>query len=332
MRRAGFTLLEVLAVVLLTSIVIGVALNHYVNLSRATERATDHTRGVRRAATLLDRLARDFESAVLVAKPDDVDPLDHPWIFFGEPRRSDTGADRIKFVTRGHRPRRSAAHESDLATVVYSLRESDDEETLELLRWSSPHLPEPGSDLLAMPSDESEGARLLADGLLEFGVTFLDSVGDRSDSWDSTQLVDSGELPQAVEIQVAFADDLPGTDEFDPELRLYRRTVLLRVEPLDLVELLDPTSLANGGDGQGESDSEDDEGEEEEGSRKCRETPCAGQRACSVIGCQAKIGQFGESVDQLIQSAIEANPEFCEWRFSIPNQLRPKLIPNPDCR
>ena len=333
-RRAGFTLLEVLAVVLLTSIVVGVAMNHYVTLSRATERATEHTRGVRRAASLLDRVARDFESVVLFAKPDEVDPLDWPWIFFGEPRRSETGADRLKFVTRGHRPRRSAAHESDLATVVYTLRESEDEETLELMRWSSPQLPEPGSDLLRLPGDEADGARLLADGLLDFGVTFLDEAGESVDSWDSTQLLESGELPRAVQIQVAFADDLPGAaDEFafDPVVRSYARTVLLRVEPLDLGELLDPSSIANGGTGEEEGSEEDDE-EDEEGSRQCRASPCAGQRACSVIGCQGKLGQFGESVDLLLQNAIDTNPEFCEWRFAIPDQLRPQLIPNPECR
>ena len=45
-RQGGFTLLEVLAVVLLTSIVIGVALNHYVNLSRASQRARVSPGGV----------------------------------------------------------------------------------------------------------------------------------------------------------------------------------------------------------------------------------------------------------------------------------------------
>ncbi|MDJ0850244.1 MAG: type II secretion system protein GspJ [Myxococcota bacterium] len=329
-RRAGFTLLEVLAVVLLTSIVIGVALNHYVNLSRATERATDHTRGVRRATMLLDRVARDFESVVLFAKPAETDPLDHPWIFFGEPRRSESGADRLKFVTRGHRPRRSAAHESDLATVVYTLRASEeDEELLELMRWSSPQLPEPGSDLLRMPADESDGARLLADGLLEFGITFLDEAGEAKDSWDSTQIVDSGELPKAVQIQVAFADDL---QEGDDTVRTYARTVLLRVDPLDMGELLDPSSFANGGNGEDGDGEEDEEGDDEEGSRQCRASPCAGLRACAVIGCQAKIGQFGDSTDKLLKLAIEENPEFCDWRFGISKQIRPQLIPDPACR
>ena len=42
-RRAGFTLIEVLAVVLLTGIVIGIALDFYLDLSRASNRAAEQT-------------------------------------------------------------------------------------------------------------------------------------------------------------------------------------------------------------------------------------------------------------------------------------------------
>ena len=56
---AAFTLLEVMAVLLLTSIVIGVALNHYIDLNRASERALGMTRSLRRSVALLDRVARE---------------------------------------------------------------------------------------------------------------------------------------------------------------------------------------------------------------------------------------------------------------------------------
>ena len=62
--RAGFSLLEVLAVVLLTSVVIGGALNHYVDLSRASQRAMEHTRGIRRATAVLDRIARRADAVI----------------------------------------------------------------------------------------------------------------------------------------------------------------------------------------------------------------------------------------------------------------------------
>ena len=100
MRRAGFTLIEVMAVVFLTAIVFGVALDFYVDLSNQSHHASEVTREIRRATSLLDRLAQDFERALLAKTPDAVDPLAHPWLFLGESRGLGPGADRVKFVAR----------------------------------------------------------------------------------------------------------------------------------------------------------------------------------------------------------------------------------------
>ena len=75
---AGFTLIEVLAAVFLTSIVIAVALSFFVSLSRSTEAATNRTRDGRRALAVIDRVARDLEGAYLLVKPAGIDPLEHP--------------------------------------------------------------------------------------------------------------------------------------------------------------------------------------------------------------------------------------------------------------
>ena len=330
-RRAGFSLLEVLAVVLLTSIVIGVALNHYVNLSRAGQRATEHTRDIRRAMAVLDRVARDFESTVLVAKEPEMDPLDHPWIFLGESRRSDAGADHLKFVTRGHQPRRTAAHESDLEVVAYSLRQAEAGD-FELMRWSSPRLPE--SLDREIPSDESQGAVLLAGDVASFGVQFIDELGGQTSSWDSSQLSDSSELPLAVEIQVALVD--PEGDP-DAEPHPYSRRVVLPVRPLEMQELLDPNSLVSGGEGSA-ADEEAEEGEEGEGGeeptgeghKQCKATPCADMTVCQAINCEAKLGLYGPSVDMLLESYMEQPQWFCKFYDDMPSSHY--LIDNPACR
>jgi prepilin-type N-terminal cleavage/methylation domain-containing protein len=331
-RRAGFSLIEVLAVVLLTSIVIGVALNHYVNLSRAAQRATEHTRDIRRATAVLDRIARDFESTVLVVKEPEMDPLDHPWIFLGESRRSDVGADHLKFVTRGHQPRRTAAHESDLEVVAYSLRRAE-EGDFELMRWSSPRLPE--SLDREIPNDESQGAVLLAGDVASFGVQFIDELGEQTSSWDSSQLSESSELPLAVEIEVALLD--PEGDP-DAEPQPYSRRVILPVRPLEMQELLDPNSLVSGGEGS-EADEEAEEGEEgEEGEqiskdgshKRCAAGPCGDMTMCQAVSCQAKIGLYGRSMDMMLEDAMERTQWFCVWQENHP-QLH-YLIDNPACR
>lgn len=333
MRRShAFTLIEMLAVILLTSIVLAAALNHYVTLTRVSERATATTAEVRRATAILDRVARDLESAILVTKTPDADPLEHPWIFYGESRRAEDGADHLRFVTRGRRPRAGAGHQSDLEVVAYSLRPSEElDDTYELMRWSSPRLPE--SLDRSIPDSEEEGALLMADELARFGITFIDEFGDRQSSWDSSLLAESSELPSAVEIEIALAD--PSNPDAEP--RSFRRQVILPVKPLDMEELLDPTSLVSGGGGGddgGEDELPDEMDEPTDDPRvtgDCLSTACANLRACAVINCTANLGRHGESVDLMLKDTINRQPSFCVWRGSQPRTMG-FLVPDPSCR
>jgi type II secretory pathway component PulJ len=242
-RSEGFTLLEVLAVVLLTGLVLGIALDFYVNLSRASQRATEHMRDIRRATAVLDRVARDLEGAMLITKPPEVDPLSHPWVFLAESQYADEGSDFVKFVTRSHRPASNEVHESDLAMVSYTVRR-DEEQRLEILRTATPRMPE--SLDRDFPRHEFDDLTpLLADRVASFGMRFLDEAGEWTDTWDSSLLVESGEMPRAVEIHVAMA--LDDSDSFDAEPVVYKRRVLLPVRPRTLEELFDPERV--GGDG-----------------------------------------------------------------------------------
>jgi prepilin-type N-terminal cleavage/methylation domain-containing protein len=304
-RRAGFTLIEVLAVVLLTGLVIGVALDFYLDLSRASNRAAEHTRGTRRAAAVLDRMARDFEGAVMITKPDDVDPIAHPWVFVAESRGSELGADHVKFLTRNHEPRGSLTPESDLAMVAYSLRRGEDG-GLELWRWESPRLPE--SLDREFPVRGAEGEMLLADGIGAFGMAFMDEALQRKTTWDSSTLVDSSSLPVMVELQLAMAEG----DEPRPleEMSVYRRRVLLLVRPIDLQKLLDPQSAEN----------EDDDGEGEDGDQLASKT------VCDCIDCG--VASANPSTAALLQE-IGAQPA-AMWLPRLPGHLQSMV--QPQCR
>jgi type II secretory pathway component PulJ len=342
-RRSGFSLLEVLAVVLLTSLVIGVALNHYVNLESATTRAGELTRDVRLATAILDRLARDFESAVFVKPRPGEDPFANQYVFVAESSGSELGADRIKFVTRGNEPRGETGHESDLEVVAYTVQPDPEglEGDLRLMRWSQPRLPPEGHDI-SMPGDESEGARPLAEGLASFGVRFVDEAGGELSEWDAAQLTEQQELPVAVEIELALRDP-----DADPELGVepphYFRRVLLPVAALDLQELFDPTSAVSGGSGAEGQEKDDQEGDGDEDGEDvadgemdvpCMSSPCAGMTACQVIGCQSRLGQHNRSIDLLIESEMRLNRPYCAFRASLGLQrtLVALLVPNPACR
>jgi type II secretory pathway component PulJ len=243
-RSAAFTLIEVLAVLFLTAIVIGVALNFFVELSNQSARATETTRDVRRATSLLDRVAHDFERTVLVSKPAETDPLAHPWIFLAESRLSDGGADRVKFVTRRSPEGRFDAPRSDIAVITYALAPREDDGGFDLVRSTAPL---PTQLDREFPPSGDESLVPLAENIESFHLRFLGENGDWVTEWDSSQLLDSSELPIAVEIEVALAEDLPSDDELDvQEPQSYKRRVLLPLRPFDLAALFDPTAGAEG--------------------------------------------------------------------------------------
>jgi prepilin-type N-terminal cleavage/methylation domain-containing protein len=333
MARRGFTLIEVLAVVALTSVVLGVALNSYVNLSHASARATENTRSVRRATSLIDRVARDFESATLVTTPAEVDPLSQPWLFFAESRYASGGSDQIKFVTRNHLPRSPEAHESDLSMVAYSVRQSEEDDSLELLRWASPHLPE--SLDRDIPRDEGDGAELMAEGLASFSLRFRDDLGEWVDRWDSTTIDSANELPRAIEVKVGFWSE----ENSDPEdAETFERNILLPIRPIDLAVLLDPElALArsraaregvadednpDGDDEDGTGDDADNDGngndnDDEPTNNSCSD-PSSPVQAYTVERCinraivGPRVNELKERYDQYL------NDPFCRWASVIP--------------
>jgi type II secretory pathway pseudopilin PulG len=261
-RARGFTLIEVLGVVLVTALLLGATVSFYINLSRQATRASENTRTIRRAGALLDRIAGDLEHALLVSKPKETDPLAHPWVFLAEPRLGQPGSDQLKFVRR-ELPRSTEGNVSDLAMVAYTLQRSPESENLELRRWETTELPE--SLDREFPSSDDPASFVVADDLTHFSLHFLDEGGNWVDRWDSSQLVASGQLPLAVEIEIGLADpNRPEREELDPTEQpvLYARQVELPLRPIDLETLLNPED-EEGEDGADE-DGEDEDGEQDE--------------------------------------------------------------------
>src|SRR4029453_6556726 len=106
----------------------------------------------------------------------------------------------------------------------------------ELRRWSTTELPD--SLERDFPRSDDPDSLLLADDVSYFALRFLDEAGGGRDRWDSTQIVDSSELPIAVEIEVAlarpetsFSSSDPAAEPADPVH--YAREVTLPLCPTD---------------------------------------------------------------------------------------------------
>jgi type II secretory pathway pseudopilin PulG len=253
-RRAaarGFTLFEMLFVVLITAVVLTAMINLYLDLTDQTQAALASTRDVRRAGSVLDRIARDLEAATLVKKPEALDPLEHPWMFLAEGRGT-AGADRLRFQARNHRPRLGAGHESDLVELAYWLSPSEDGEGFDLLRWASARPPVPPL-ARTFPRRDDPGVEVLASDVAFFAVRLQDADGAWQSAWDSWSPAQSSLLPIAAEIQLALLPEAPADDllaEEEPEL--FARPVVFALDPLDLEKAL------TGETGDEEEDEEDE--------------------------------------------------------------------------
>lgn len=277
-RVAGFSLLEVLAVTLITALLFGVALDGYLDISHASQRATEHTRQLRRTTAVIDRIARDLESTFLLTRSDEeTGPLDPAWNFLAVSEQSELGADRVDFVTRS---RRSApgAH-SDLLRVRYFLRPSEEVEGFDLLRAATPL--DAGTDGAAAPdvamADLDESGQLLAEGVSGFGLRFVDSAGEVVPEWDASEHSAEDALPIAIDIELALLDPLADAqtlveqeDASYPRSRI--RRVVLPLRAFELQELLDPNSSANGGPGS-EADAASEATDAENGDRPEADSP-----------------------------------------------------------
>ncbi len=254
-RVAGFSLIEMLGVMLVTSLVLLAIVNTFQDLSSASVEATALTRDSRRSAAVLERIARDLESAVLMTTPEGQDPLSNPWVFLAEGGAGGRGAERVKFVSRGRIPRASATHESDLQMVAYLLLPSEEDDTQDLVRWSSPRI----GDALdrAFPRRDDPGVMVLAHDVADFGVRLLDDTGAWSEEWDSSALVRSGQLPRGAEINLAiYPEELDPLGFEEEEPPLWTRRVAMPVRPVDLAALVEAEAA-------GEEESDGDEEDED---------------------------------------------------------------------
>ena len=169
-RPAGFTLIEVMAAIFLTAMVITFAVSFYIDLSNASQRALSQTRESLKLVSVKDRINRDISNAVIVVKAEDEDPMSHPWFFVAESYNAFDGSDMIKFNARSNSPGDGPFHVSDLIQVSYQAAEEEDG-SLTLYRWTAPGVPfgyEPG-----FPSIDDVRSHIVAEGLESFSMRFL---------------------------------------------------------------------------------------------------------------------------------------------------------------
>lgn len=245
-RRAGFTLMEVMAAVLLTGIVVSIALAFQINLGSSMEGARERLRTERQAVALLDRMARDIAGAYFIVPSQGGQKAAEPWVFVStrDFAADDEKSDGLKFITRNYRPRALDEHASDLAVVAYFLNPMPDAPGYELLRWRSPHMPQ--SYDRSFPSPDDPAVDVVGEGVWHFGVSMIDRDGVEIPEWNSALGGARRGLPMAVRLEISMLDPNwqkqfddgefdADFDEYEPEEepKVFSKLVDLPLRPLD---------------------------------------------------------------------------------------------------
>ena len=254
--RSGFTLLELLIALGITALLVSAAVQAYISISNAQERARGGHNRDRSALVLLDRIERELEGAMLIVRSEEEDRLGHPYLFVGDDRVFGSGdSDAIRFVTLT--PARPPGGEvsGGIRMVSYGV-EPRANEGLDLLRQEEP-LPEGMEKRILL-----DQAQVVMEQMASFRLRYQDEeTGEWVELWDSTDISLLDRLPEAVEVTVQLYQTNEN-EELEPGLE-HQRVARLRIRPFDREELLERRGEAVEEDQEDEED-EDEEDEDEE--------------------------------------------------------------------
>ncbi len=199
-KTYGFTLLEILLVLLILGTVVSIVLTSYTgSLSAITETETQAD-VYETARIVLQRVQEDLESAYMPKGHSESTPdkdIARQVQFVGEDREIEgMPADTITFISRAHLTFDENDRDSGMAQIWYDIQKNKDGNSITLYRSDKPTIEESFSDT-------SDGL-ILCDNLLSVNFTYCDSDGNEYDSWDSSQGESRGKLPTIIAVMLEF--------------------------------------------------------------------------------------------------------------------------------
>lgn len=236
--RDGFTLIEILVAIAMTSVIMLVAIQIFRQVTQAQDRARpDRSRDLT-ALVFLDRIERELIGTTLRIKPEDVDRLSFPWMFAAEDRVFDSNdSDAVRFITQSP-ARAPGRRDGGLRVVQYAVAEAREDDTrLDLFRFEERLPPN-----LQKQIQVADGASVLED-VYAFRLRFGDPDG-WLDSWDSTAIATLDRLPESVEVGIQlYEEDDVGEWAPGPE---HTRVVELPLQPFAPPEAAGEQGCADG--------------------------------------------------------------------------------------
>ena len=172
--RCGFTLLEIMLATVILALVVSMITLSLSGSLRVVEATRDQGDLYYRAQVAMERICRDFESAILT---DDGEFVGHP-VEGGETKQA-----VLHFVSMAHQVFDPKNGHPGMAEISYLLtRDPENTGQLLLLRGDQPAVPH-GKQSAGRSVRENEF--LLTDHLRSVVFTYFDAQGEEHDSWDT---------------------------------------------------------------------------------------------------------------------------------------------------
>jgi type II secretory pathway component PulJ len=288
-RRMGFSMIEVMGAVLLTSIVISIAVAFQINLGSATQNARERLRSQRQAVALLDRMSRDIAGTYFIApRITNGAPESTPWIFltiqdFLDEGLTSDSSNAIKFVTRNYVPQDIDGHSSDLAVVAYYVEPQEGRPGYQLMRYRSTHMPITYDP--SFPQADAPNTDVVGEDIASFKIRVINQTGGVDPKWSSIRKSGQLALPLGVKLEISMLttdeiiaaeldedfeipierDEEDGEDgEEDGDRKTFAKTVMLPLRPLDWSFLEEIDNVEEASNNDDEAPDQDDEDEEDD--------------------------------------------------------------------
>ncbi|MEJ2744777.1 MAG: type II secretion system protein GspJ [bacterium] len=228
--RRGFTIVEVLMAILITSVIAGIIYGSYMGGLRIIYASQKDMERTHMADVILDRITSDLACAFLRADKEYL-------IFVGGGGDGEYSSDSLTFISSNHERASRDARESTLSEVSYFL-DPDGGDDLYILRREDPSLdddPFSGGD-----------TRIIGEGVAELRFEY-NGEGGWTSSWDSRE---NSSLPTAVRVSLVFRTEEAGGGE-EGEEAVRSSTFVTE------------TAVPAGGDWEEEEGEEEEEGAEQ---------------------------------------------------------------------
>lgn len=196
---SGFTLLEVIVSVSILAIIMAAIYSAYISNVEAIQVARENGHVQQTARTILELMTKDVQSALVETQ---VTPETVRLGFAGKTEERDgRRMDRVDFTTLSHLALSEQEPSTDLCEVGYRVVEDEEQQGVLLLVRRDDASPD---------EDLTEGGVVqeLSRNVLEFRITYEDTMGEERDSWELNEPGATPELPVLVKIRLTLKDDL----------------------------------------------------------------------------------------------------------------------------